>query len=81
MQVEWTVRNAIIYPAIGSLAGLVAGMFGVGGGIVKVRPPPPPSSARLDCESAGAEMQGSGLAVMHNILLRAGVSAFASWSG
>lgn len=37
LQVAWTPRNTILYPAICSLAGLVAGMFGVGGGIVKVR--------------------------------------------
>ena len=35
-QVAWTPRHVVIYPAICSLAGLVAGMFGVGGGIVKV---------------------------------------------
>lgn len=36
MQVAWTKRNVVLYPAVCSLAGLVAGMFGVGGGIVKV---------------------------------------------
>lgn len=34
--IHWSERNSIVYPAISSLAGLVAGMFGVGGGIVKV---------------------------------------------
>ncbi|BDA43515.1 probable sulfite exporter TauE/SafE family protein 3 [Coccomyxa sp. Obi] len=33
--VEWSPRNTIIFPALSSLAGLIAGMFGVGGGIVK----------------------------------------------
>ena len=32
-----TERNTVVYPTVCSLAGLVAGMFGVGGGIVKVR--------------------------------------------
>ena len=31
-----TERNTVVYPTVCSLAGLVAGMFGVGGGIVKV---------------------------------------------
>ena len=35
-QVAWTPTHVVMYPAICSLAGLVAGMFGVGGGIVKV---------------------------------------------
>lgn len=34
-EVVWTKRNVVVYPAVCSLAGLVAGMFGVGGGIVK----------------------------------------------
>ena len=34
-EVEWTPRNTVVYPAVCTLAGLVAGMFGVGGGIVK----------------------------------------------
>ncbi len=34
--IQWTERNSLVYPAVSSLAGLVAGMFGVGGGIVKV---------------------------------------------
>ena len=34
--IQWTQRNSVVYPAVSSLAGLVAGMFGVGGGIVKV---------------------------------------------
>ena len=29
--VEWDERNTVVYPLICSLAGLVAGMFGVGG--------------------------------------------------
>lgn len=35
--VMWNERNTLVYPSVCSLAGLVAGMFGVGGGIVKVR--------------------------------------------
>lgn len=34
-EVSWTPRNVVLYPAVCSLAGLVAGMFGIGGGIVK----------------------------------------------
>ncbi|KAK9809348.1 hypothetical protein WJX73_008057 [Symbiochloris irregularis] len=34
-QVEWNESTTIVYPLICSLAGLVAGLFGVGGGIVK----------------------------------------------
>ena len=30
----------MVYPAVSSLAGIMAGMFGVGGGIVKVRHSP-----------------------------------------
>lgn len=33
--VEWNEWNTIKYPAICSIAGLCAGMFGIGGGIVK----------------------------------------------
>lgn len=33
--IAWNERNSLVYPAVSSLAGLVAGMFGVGGGIVK----------------------------------------------
>lgn len=33
--IQWTKHNSVVYPAVSSLAGLVAGMFGVGGGIVK----------------------------------------------
>ena len=33
--VEWSPRNTILFPLLSSLAGLIAGMFGVGGGIVK----------------------------------------------
>lgn len=33
--VEWNERNTIIYPAACFFAGFFAGMFGVGGGIVK----------------------------------------------
>jgi len=36
--VSWTKRNTVVYSAVCSLAGLVTGMFGIGGGIVKVRP-------------------------------------------
>ena len=31
----WTNQNVIVYPTICSLAGIVAGMFGVGGGVIK----------------------------------------------
>lgn len=31
----WTPRTTLTYPAMCSIAGIVAGMFGVGGGIVK----------------------------------------------
>lgn len=34
--IQWTEKNTIKYPLICSTSGLVAGMFGVGGGIVKV---------------------------------------------
>ena len=37
--VEWSERNTVLYPAICSLAGVVAGAFGVGGGVVKVSQP------------------------------------------
>ena len=33
-EVRWTESTTIVYPAICSIAGLIAGMFGVGGGIV-----------------------------------------------
>jgi len=33
--IEWNERHTIIYPAICSIAGLCAGLFGIGGGIVK----------------------------------------------
>lgn len=33
--VHWTPRTTLLYPAIVTLAGLIAGMFGVGGGIVQ----------------------------------------------
>lgn len=33
--IEWTPRNTIVYPCFCCLAGFFAGMFGVGGGIVK----------------------------------------------
>lgn len=33
--IKWDQRSTIIYPAICALAGFFAGMFGVGGGIVK----------------------------------------------
>ena len=33
--VDWNSTTTLTYPAICSLAGLIAGMFGVGGGIVK----------------------------------------------
>ena len=35
-EVQWTGTTTIVYPAVCSLAGFIAGMFGVGGGIVKV---------------------------------------------
>ena len=33
--VEWNERNTIVYPALCFFAGFFAGMFGIGGGIVK----------------------------------------------
>eukprot|EP00934_Nitzschia_sp_Nitz4_P008185 Nitzschia sp. Nitz4//scaffold102_size76354//36818//38526//NITZ4_005633-RA/size76354-snap-gene-0.126-mRNA-1//1//CDS//3329532252//8175//frame0 len=33
--IQWNARNTIVYPVICCLAGFFAGMFGVGGGIVK----------------------------------------------
>ena len=53
-QVAWTRRNVVVYPATCSLAGLVAGMFGVGGGIVKV-----PTVADLQGESHAPEVFSS----------------------
>jgi hypothetical protein len=35
--VAWTRKTTIVYPALCTFAGVVAGMFGVGGGIIKVR--------------------------------------------
>ena len=35
--VEWDARTTLLYPLICSFAGVAAGVFGVGGGIVKVR--------------------------------------------
>ena len=34
-EVQWTPRATIVFPAVCSIAGLVAGLFGVGGGVVK----------------------------------------------
>ncbi|CAK0883832.1 unnamed protein product [Prorocentrum cordatum] len=34
-ELEWDSRNTIRYPLVASAAGLVAGIFGVGGGIIK----------------------------------------------
>lgn len=34
-EVTWDERHSVVYPAVSTLAGVVAGMFGVGGGIVK----------------------------------------------
>lgn len=33
--VEWNERNTLVYPGCCSIAGLCAGLFGIGGGIVK----------------------------------------------
>lgn len=33
--IRWTPRNTVVYPALCTMAGLFAGMFGIGGGIVK----------------------------------------------
>ena len=33
--IRWSPRNTLVYPSICALAGFFAGMFGVGGGIVK----------------------------------------------
>ena len=34
-EIHWTSRNTITYPCFSIVAGLVAGMFGIGGGIIK----------------------------------------------
>ena len=34
-EVAWTASSSIVFPAVSTLAGVVAGFFGVGGGIVK----------------------------------------------
>ena len=34
-EVVWTAANSVSFPAVSTLAGVVAGFFGVGGGIVK----------------------------------------------
>jgi len=34
-EIHWDERNTIVYPCLSTIAGLVAGMFGIGGGIVK----------------------------------------------
>jgi uncharacterized membrane protein YfcA len=33
--IVWTYRTTLTFPAMCSFAGLIAGMFGVGGGIIK----------------------------------------------
>ena len=33
--IKWTPRNTVLYPALCTVAGIFAGMFGIGGGIVK----------------------------------------------
>ena len=33
--IEWNYRNTVVYPCICVFAGLFAGMFGIGGGVVK----------------------------------------------
>jgi uncharacterized membrane protein YfcA len=33
--IEWTGKNTVTYPCYAILAGLVAGLFGIGGGIIK----------------------------------------------
>ena len=33
--IHWDERNTVTYPCLAILAGLVAGMFGIGGGIIK----------------------------------------------
>lgn len=35
VDIHWTPRNSLLYPVLCSVAGVVAGLFGVGGGIVK----------------------------------------------
>merc|ERR1719215_2592067 len=34
-EVQWNDKNSVRYPALCALSGLLAGLFGVGGGIVK----------------------------------------------
>ena len=38
-KVEWNEQTPIVYAAVCSIVGVIAGMFGVGGGIVKVQSP------------------------------------------
>lgn len=33
--IRWTHSNSVIFPTICSLAGVIAGMFGLGGAVVK----------------------------------------------
>lgn len=33
--IEWNDRNSILYPLLCTVAGIIAGLFGVGGGIIK----------------------------------------------
>ena len=35
--VEWNEETTVVYPAVCTFVGMLAGMFGVGGGIIKVR--------------------------------------------
>mmetsp|Transcript_32985 Transcript_32985/g.60411 ORF Transcript_32985/g.60411 Transcript_32985/m.60411 type:complete len:491 (+) Transcript_32985:69-1541(+) len=34
-EIEWNAKRTILYPAVCTIAGVMAGLFGVGGGIVK----------------------------------------------
>jgi hypothetical protein len=35
-EVVWTAESTVVYPALCTFVGVIAGMFGVGGGIIKV---------------------------------------------
>ena len=47
-EVHWTPKNVVVWPGACTAAGAVAGLFGVGGGIIKV-PPALLSALQLAC--------------------------------
>ena len=68
-EVQWTPRATIVFPAVCSIAGLVAGLFGVGGGVVKV------SRWLGSCLTRVADMVTHLAVVQAPVLLEAGLSA------